>query len=131
MQILEKLRNRNHSNSYSSGTPIFFQIVFEQPYTYLKVVNIKGEEVSVDYRHYQNHTRTLIKRLEHLQQKSQFMIHWETASPDIDLSLHDFLIENLRHCDNVVDHELKPVNFAADTAHVQILIDIRKKHGGL
>ncbi len=101
---------------------VFFQIAFDDFGAFLLVVDAKGREVETSYLNYGGALRNVLRVLEQIKERNSFVINWERPADKVYLAEHPFLLEALRHCDNVVDASLKPIVFAALPAQLRLYI---------
>ncbi|HLC16507.1 MAG TPA: DEAD/DEAH box helicase [Thermodesulfovibrionia bacterium] len=124
--IFQKLKRKTRLiQKETSVRPVFFQLNFDEYGAYLRVVDGSNKDVSVGYEYYSGSARTVLKSLETIRDRGSFRIDWERANDSIYLGDNDFLIEQLKGCDNLVDSGLNPVKFS-DT-HGKVFIQIEKE----
>jgi SNF2 family DNA or RNA helicase len=101
---------------------IFFQINFDDYGAHLNVVDEKYNLVEVDYRQYSGNTREVLRNVEYIKDKSAFAIDWEKDSDNIYLAEYDYLLWQLKLCDNVIDHKGKKIKFESNEAKLILSI---------
>ncbi|MGB0930665.1 MAG: hypothetical protein ACPGVB_07815, partial [Chitinophagales bacterium] len=107
---------------------IFFQLDFDEFGAFISVTDDKHKEVTVNHLNYSGAVRSVLRSIENIREKSAFVIDWEKPSDKIYLSEHDFLLWQLKHCDNFLDHRKKNIEFQKEQAVVHIRIQsIEKK----
>jgi len=123
-------RSDNNFSSYKtfSSENIFFQINFDEYGAFILVVDKKGKEVNADYRSYQKAIRNFLRALDYINERSSFVINWDKPSDKIYLNDHDFLVEQLRLCNNIVDEEMNTVTVSEYTAVVEVSLSKNRDH---
>lgn len=51
--------------------------------------------IEADYRNYSGAVRDVLRSIENIRERNDFVIHWEKPSDNIYLAEHDFLIRQL------------------------------------
>lgn len=108
--------------------PIYFQLNFDDYGAYLCVVDQNKKEVYAGYEYYSGSTRTVLKSLETLRDRVSFRIDWEMSNERIYIGDNDFLIEQLKGCDNFVDPDMQAIEFADIQGKVFLRLDEEKKN---
>ncbi|MBX2926989.1 MAG: DEAD/DEAH box helicase [Saprospiraceae bacterium] len=103
-----------------SFAEVFFQISFDEFGAYLSVTDVKGKEVETSYLNYGGAARNVLRVLEQIHEKNSFVINWERPSDKTYLAEHPYLLEALRHCDNVVDAARKPTEFSETPGQLRL-----------
>jgi len=101
---------------------VFFQIAFDDYGAYLDVVDKKGNPIEANYLVYSGAERNLLRSVEQIQDKNSFVIDWERPNNQLYFSEYDYLIEQLRRVENIVDEDNKKLSFANDTGHIRIAL---------
>ncbi|MEY4135212.1 MAG: hypothetical protein RL386_1562 [Bacteroidota bacterium] len=91
---------------------VYFRICFDDFGAYLLVCDKKGKEIETSYVHYSGAVRNVLHALEQVRNKQDFTIEWEKPQGHIYLGEYPYLIDALRHCDNLQDAEGKPIVFS-------------------
>jgi len=104
---------------------IYFRLDFDGAGAYVSVVDRKGNEINASSESYSGPRRDVLKSIENAQDRNCFRIDWENPNKNIYLAEHDYLIWQLRQCDNVVDQDFTPIRFAEETAAISVSIDAR------
>jgi len=128
--------DRFKRTSFQQKTPrayaeVFFQINFDEFGAFLLVVDAKGRMVETSYLNYGGAVRNVLRVLEQIQEKNSFVINWERPADKTYLAQHPFLLEALRHCDNVVDAALKPLEFSEQPAQLRLHLAASDREGFL
>jgi len=82
---------------------VYFRIIFDNFGAYILVCDKKGKEIETSYVHYSGPVRNVLYALEQIQGKRDFIIEWEKPQGQIYLADYPFLMEALRHCENIQD----------------------------
>ncbi|MFP5042354.1 SNF2-related protein [Parasediminibacterium sp. JCM 36343] len=95
--VFEIFKKEKQSVSISSGkvASIVFRLAFDDAGAYIEVQNDKGKSVEADYQQYSGPTRTILKSIQAIQQRSDYIVDWENPSDKTYLHEHEFLIEPL------------------------------------
>jgi SNF2 family DNA or RNA helicase len=92
---------------------IFFQIKFDEYGAFLQVIDRKGKTAETSYLNYGGAVRNVLRALEQINDKSDFVINWERPAGQVYFAEYPFLLEALRPCENIVDEALNPLEFSA------------------
>ena len=125
--IFERFK-KNRSAPISSNTKvadqIFFQLDFDDSGAFLNVVDKKGRALEADYQQFSGVSRSILRSINNITEKSAFRIDWDyAASGRVYLHEHDYLLEQLRQSDCFVDTALKPLRFETQQGVMQIAIE--------
>lgn len=101
---------------------IFFQILFDNYGAYLKVVDKSGKEVEVSYLNYGGASRHVLRLVDQIQERNSFLIDWEKPNEFLYLAEHEHLIEQLKHCNNLVNAAMQPIQFVEGAATVKLVL---------
>ncbi len=111
--LFEKLQKVTFQRAQNNTTEtVFFQINFDETGAYLDITNAKGASIEADYHNYSGATRDVLRVWDNIKRELDFSISWENASEKLYLAEHDYLIFQLQHCDNIIDHKNKKIHFA-------------------
>ncbi len=110
---------------------VFFQITKDAYGAYLQVVDKSGNPIEANYLSHSGAVRNLLRSVEQIQQKNSFVIDWERPNDQIYLSEHDYLIDQLRRVDRVVNEDQQPLQFLDGVGHIQIAITPYEQEGNL
>lgn len=95
-----------------SARAVFFQLYMQDVDCFLRVVDGKGAEISVDYRAFSGVQRELLKAVETAQSNWDENLFWgEADNGGLLLADHAHLLWLLARCDNVVDGVFESVAF--------------------
>jgi superfamily II DNA or RNA helicase len=106
-----------------SGVKVFFKLDFDSGGAFLEVVNEKGKPVEVSYQEYSGTTRNVLRSLGQISTQQDFMIDWENPEAQTYLHEHDYLLELLRHADNLIDSKSEKIVFNAETSKTKLLLE--------
>ncbi|MEZ4886480.1 MAG: DEAD/DEAH box helicase [Chitinophagales bacterium] len=106
---------------------IFFQLDFDEFGAFISVTDDIGKEVTVNHLNYSGAVRSILRSIENIKEKSAFVIDWEKPSDKVYLAEHDFLLWQLKNCDNFLDHRKRPIQFQTEQASVNIRIQSIEK----
>lgn len=109
-------------NSFQKVDEVFFQLLFDAFGAFLKVINKHGVEVEVNYLNHGGAERHVLRLIDQIQDRNSFLIDWEKPSDFLYLSAHEHLIEQLKHCDNIVNEDMQPLQFTSENAVLRLLI---------
>ncbi|MEM0993546.1 MAG: DEAD/DEAH box helicase [Bacteroidota bacterium] len=101
---------------------VYFQIMFDDFGAYLQTVDEKANVVEVSYLNYSGAERQVLRLLEQIQERNSFLIDWERPEDQIYLAEHDFLLEALKACDNVIDDNRELLTFEQEVASVKLVL---------
>ncbi len=101
---------------------VFFQILFDNYGAYLKVVDKSGTEVEVSYLNYGGASRHVLRLVDQIQERNSFLIDWEKPNDFLYLAEHEHLIEQLKHCNNLINQAMQPIQFVEGTATIRLLL---------
>ncbi len=126
--IFEHFKRKNQLD-FRTQKPknIFFQLDFDEFGAFVNVTDNKGKEVTVNYLNYSGSVRSVLRSIEGIREKSAFVIDWEKPSDKVYLAEHDFLLWQLKHCNNFLDHQKKPIQFQEDKAVINVRIQSIEK----
>ncbi len=126
--IFEHFKRKNQLD-FRTQKPknIFFQLDFDEFGAFIFVTDSKGKEVSVNYLNYSGAVRSVLRSIENIREKSAFVIDWEKPSDKVYLAEHEFLLWQLKHCNNFLDHRKKTIQFQSEKAVVNIRIQNLEK----
>ncbi len=98
---------------------------------YLQIVDKKANVVSVNYQAYSGATRNIIKAMDQVIEKNDFVIDWEKPVDKVYLADHDFLIGMLRRSTKLVDIQFKKISFAENAGKLVLEISLKETDGKL
>jgi SNF2 family DNA or RNA helicase len=121
MSFFEQFKRNNfQQRSNKVFENVFFQINFDAYGAFLSVTDGKGKPVETNYLHYGGATRNVLKTLEQIRVKSNFVINWELPGDKVYLAEYPFLLEALRPCENIVDTAQKPLEFVSNPGKIRL-----------
>jgi len=117
-----KRQNTQIKNRLERVEEIYFQIQIDSYGAYIQTVDAKGKAVEVSYLNYSGAVRQVLRLLEQIQDRNSFVIDWEKPQEQIYLAEHDYLLEPLRTCENVIDGQKKLLQFSKQEAQLKLLL---------
>ncbi|MES2731302.1 MAG: SNF2-related protein [Bacteroidota bacterium] len=127
--LFEQLKKKSaFQRKEKNAEQVYFQLLFDDYGAYLESVDSKLKTISADYRQYSGAVREVLRSLESIQEKISFVIDWEKNPDQVYLPDHDYLMWQLRLCDNVVDQHGKPITFEAAEGKIGISIEAEDNH---
>ncbi|MEM7368027.1 MAG: DEAD/DEAH box helicase [Bacteroidota bacterium] len=121
--LADRFRRRKQLTSNSGKGDLLFQLAFDSVGAYLTVIDQRGREIQVDYANYSGPIRSVLRVLQQLEERQAFVIDWAKPSDRIYLGEHEFLLWQLKLCDNLVDENGSKLGFAEGQAQVGIQIE--------
>lgn len=125
MQDAFSFFKRTRSLNLDAKNPdvIYIKLDFDGNGAFIEVVDKKGKSIEVNYLSYNGALRNVLKHIDTIKERNSFVIDWEKGSTDgIYLADNDFLIWQLKNCDNFVDKDLKPITFASEAGVLKLEI---------
>ena len=113
-------RKKTFEGKAQTHPNVYFKIDRDDYGAFLQVTDGKGKEIKANYLGYSGATRNLLRSVEQIQDKNSFVIDWEKAADKIYLSDYDYLIDQLRRVENVIDAKNKKLVFPEGIGHIQI-----------
>ncbi|MCP4347176.1 MAG: DEAD/DEAH box helicase [Desulfobacterales bacterium] len=121
--MFERLkRKKTFIKKPDTAGSVFFQLNFDDNGAYITTVDENRKEIRPGYEYYSGHTRDMLKAIEYVKDKNSFRIDWELADDKIYIADNEFLIWQLRHCENFVDSDLNPIHFEEGLGKIIVLI---------
>lgn len=128
--LFEHFKRKTTLSSKTKTHPkIFFQIDFDKHGAFISVVNSKGKEIEANYLSYSGTTRNILRSIEQIQEKNNFIIDWEKPAERVFFAENDFLIPLLQRANNVVDKEMSPLTFHSGIHHLRVNLTQEDKEG--
>ncbi len=115
-------RKKTFDGKARTHPKIYFQILTDDYGAYLKVVDGKGKPIEANYLAYSGAERNLLRSVEQIQDKNSFVIDWEKPSNELYFSEYDYLIEQLRRVENVVNADNQRLTFTTGIGHIRIML---------
>lgn len=126
IDIFEKLKRPKPVITQPTKTDkLFFQLDFDADGAFLRVVNDKGRPVEPNYEYYTGGARELLKAFDAIQNRNSFRIDWEKPRDEVYLGENDYLLWQLKRCDNFVDRDFNPIRFASEPGKLLFQIETR------
>ncbi len=126
--FFEKLkRGKTIITKQQTVSSVFFCLNFDNHGAYVTIVDKEGKEIKPVYEYYSGHTRDILKSLQNILEKNSYQIDWEKPGDRIYLAEHEYLLWQLRQCDNFVDSAGVPIQFTDENAKVIVSIEAANK----
>ncbi|TAF26753.1 MAG: hypothetical protein EAZ70_08135 [Runella slithyformis] len=87
------------------------QLCFDENGAFVQLIDAKNAVVTPDYQLYNGALRNLIRAVQQIQERNEFVIDWENPARQLYLHQYDYLLEYIRQCPEVIDERQKPVQF--------------------
>ena len=116
-------RKKTFTGKAKTHTNIFFQISLDEFGAYLTVVDNKQRPIETNYLSYSGAVRNLLRSVEQITDKNSFVIDWEKPEQQIYLTEHDYLIDQLRRVDNVINDRNEKLSFPEGTGHIRVFVE--------
>lgn len=111
---------------------IFLQIKWDDYGAFLEIVNDQGKAIETSYLNYSGAMRNILRTLEQIRERNNFVINWDRPNQLIYLAEHDYLLEMLKPCKAVVDAAFKPLSFSkTEEATLRLQVQPSQKEGHL
>ncbi|MEM7659557.1 MAG: SNF2-related protein, partial [Bacteroidota bacterium] len=121
--LSERFRKRHLAADPQGEQEIRFVLAFDSFGAYLEIQNPRGKVVTPDYQVFTGPTRSLLRMIQQLQGRRDFLIDWEKPADRIYLGEHEFLLWQLKICGNVFDETGRQLYFTEGKAKVSIQIE--------
>ncbi|ETR71983.1 MAG: hypothetical protein OMM_02076 [Candidatus Magnetoglobus multicellularis str. Araruama] len=113
-----KQKKRVIKKEQTEATELFFQLRFNSSGACIHVVDKNNHDVDASYEQYSGATREILKSIDNIQEKNSFRIDWKMPAQRINLAEHEFMIWQLRHCNNFITENHTPVTFVEEPARL-------------
>jgi len=120
-----KQKKRVIKKEQTEATELFFQLRFNSSGACIHVVDKNNHDVDASYEQYSGATREILKSIDNIQEKNSFRIDWKMPAQRINLAEHEFMIWQLRHCNNFITENHTPVTFVEESA--RLILQITEK----
>ena len=132
MDVFKKLKNqRFHKKEETHKPALFFLIDFDDYGAYISVVDKDLNEIAYDYRQYLGYVRELLRNLEHIKDQKAFKIDWEKDSENIYLDEYDYLLWQLKYCQNILNKDKELITFYDNESTLVLQIQHKEDDGKL
>ena len=102
-EALKKDRQVSSVSSVGNAVELRFCLLFDEQGAYIEVQNDKGIAVEADYLRYSGVVRSILKSVQSIAQRNDFLVDWENPESKVYLHENDFLIEQLLQSQRWVD----------------------------
>ena len=103
------------------------QLCFDETGAYISILNSKNEAIEPDYQAYSGSLRNLLRAMQQIKDRNEFLIDWENPSQQLYLHQHDYLLDYVRQCTNVTDERNKPVTFTNLEGELRLQVQANDK----
>jgi SNF2 family DNA or RNA helicase len=117
-----KQKKRVIKKEQTEAHELFFQLRFMGSGACIHIVDADNNEIDASYEQYSGATREILKSIDNIQEKNSFRIDWKIPGRRINLADHEFMIWQLRHCDNFISEDRKPITFIDESARLILRI---------
>ncbi|WP_367388088.1 DEAD/DEAH box helicase [Lewinella sp. LCG006] len=116
---------KRKKKSTKAAADFHFRLCKEEEGIALRVVDLSGVEVEIDYNESIGYERQLLSTLHQLKQQQDFVIDWTQPSNSIFLHEHPYLLALLRHCPRLENEKGEPITFAESKARMVFQLDLK------
>jgi superfamily II DNA or RNA helicase len=117
-----KQKKRVIKKERTEARDLFFQLRFNSSGACIHIVDADNNEFDASYEQYSGATREVLKSIDNIQEKNSFRIDWKIPGHRISLADHEFMIWQLRHCNNFITEDRKPIQFIDESARLILRI---------
>jgi len=117
-----KQKKRVIKKEQTEAKELFFQLRFNNSGACIHIVDADNHEIDASYEQYSGATREVLKSIDNIQEKNSFRIDWKIPGRRINLADHEFMIWQLRHCNNFISEDRKPIVFVEESARLILRI---------
>lgn len=119
--LFERLQKKTTAAPKARKAPeIFFRLNFDTYGAFITTTDAAGKPVDGDYRNYSGPVRDVLRSIDSIRERNDFVIDWEKPSDNIYLAEHDFLIRQLSDCPNLVSRHGDPVTFKPEQGRLEL-----------
>ena len=123
-EALKKDKQNSLISAIGSLELIRFCLLFDEHGAFIEVQNEKGNIVEVDYLLYSGVVRGILKSIQSIAQRNDFLIDWENPNNKVYLHENDFLIEQLLQSKLLVDEKGTTIHAAIGNASLSLVMNI-------
>lgn len=121
-EALKKDRQISSTSVTGNAVPIQFCLLFDEQGAYIEVQDEKGNPVTFDYLRYSGVVRSILKSIQSIGQRNDFLVDWENPENKVYLHENDFLIEQLLQSKLWVDKKGNKIEAAAGNALLSLVM---------
>lgn len=126
--FLDQFRKKTKFLSTKSNVKqIYFKIDYNAKGYFVYVVDNKYKEIDVNYVNYSGSIYSVLRALDSIKEKNDFVIDWESDEGNIYLKENDYLLYLLSRCKNVISSINNPILFEKQQAKIQLIITESEK----
>jgi len=119
-------KDKQISSSKVSAETIVFCLLFDELGAYIEVRNAKGNAILPDYINYSGVVRSILKSVQSITQRNDFLVDWENPENKVYLHENDFLIEQLLQSKLWIDDNGTAVQAASNIGFVSLVMSKRE-----
>ena len=122
--VFEVFKKEKTTTTITTGKiiSVVFCLLFDDSGAYIEVRNEKGKVVDVDYQHYSGVIRTILKQVQTIHHRSDFVVDWEHPTNQVYLHENDSLIELLLQSKAWVTEDGKIIESLPNKGVIQLLL---------
>src|SRR3954452_12235557 len=121
--LFEVLKREKHSvHTKGRATPIHFCLLFDAKGAYIEVRNEQEDLTETDYLQYNGALRSILKSIQNITSRSDFIIDWENSVNKVYLHENEFLIEPLLQTNLWRDEEGNTILRSGDIAILRLVL---------
>lgn len=121
-EVLKKEKQSIGVNDFSKAVNIFFCLLFDEKGAYIEVRNENREIVEASFHHYSGVTRSILKSINAITEKNDFLVDWDNPANKVYLHENDFLIELLLQSKVWITEESNLIKAATEIGLLQLFI---------
>ena len=122
-EALKKDRQILSSSITGDAVLIKFCLLFDELGAYVEVQNEKGNAVEFDYLRYSGVVRSILKSIQSIGQRNDFLVDWENPDNKVYLHENEFLIDQLLQSKIWVDDKGHKIESAASKALLSLVLN--------
>lgn len=122
--LFEALKKDKQTISLTSNAePVMFCLLFDEQGAYIEVRNQKGNVISPDYLNYSGLVRSILKSVQAITQRNDFLVDWGNQENKVYLHENDFLVEQLLQSKLWIDDNGTDLQAASSVGFVSLVIN--------
>lgn len=121
-EALKKEKQSGQTRPPARAAAITFCLLFDENGAYIEVRNDKGQQAEVDYVNYNGVARNILKSIQSVSQRGDFVVDWENPGNKVYLHENAFLIDQLLQSKQWVDEAGNLLQPAGSTALLRLVI---------
>jgi len=122
--VFDVFKKERQSTTIGSGkvVNIHFCLLFDSIGAYIQVRNDKGKIIEADYQQYSGVVRTILKSVQNIHERADFIIDWEHPTNEVYLHENDFLIELLLQTNQFITEAGKTIKSPSGTGILKLVV---------